>query len=52
MKIRCNNCMEVFDENLIVYDKNENMEFCPCCGKSGCLMDLSEDEINEKGWQS
>lgn len=42
MKVRCNNCMKVFDEKTIIYDGDEDMEFCPHCGESGCLMDLKE----------
>lgn len=38
--VRCNQCMKVFHENEIVYDSEEDMEFCPRCGESGCLMDL------------
>ena len=44
MKVRCNNCMEVFDEEKIVYDDEEDMEFCPECGEAGCLMDLENNE--------
>lgn len=40
MKIRCNWCMAEFDESEILI-KN-NIEICPVCGKSGCLMDLEE----------
>lgn len=40
MWVRCNNCMEVFDEKEIVYDANEDEELCPKCGIGGCLMDL------------
>lgn len=40
MKVRCNQCMAIFDEEQISYDGET--EFCPECGESGCLMDLSE----------
>lgn len=43
-KIRCNNCMNVFDESNIICDEDKN-EHCPFCGKGGCLMDL-ECEID------
>lgn len=42
MKVRCNNCMKVFDEKTIIYDGDWDQEFCPHCGESGCLMDLKE----------
>lgn len=48
MKVRCNNCMEVFDEKEIVYDGDLDKEFCPCCGEAGCLMDLLEDISDKK----
>lgn len=47
-KVRCNNCMEVFDERELIYDENEDMEFCPYCGKGGCIMDLGEEELEMK----
>ena len=43
-KVRCNNCMEIFEERKIIYDSEEDMEFCPCCGEGGCLIDLTEEE--------
>lgn len=45
MKVRCNNCMKVFDESKLIYDGDENMEFCPYCGEGGCFMDLPKDEF-------
>lgn len=48
MKVRCNNCMEVFDEKELVYDGDEDMEFCPYCGGGGCIMDLPKDEFPEE----
>lgn len=45
MKVRCNMCEGVFDEKDIVYDGEEDKEYCPLCGESGCLMDLEEDEF-------
>lgn len=41
--VRCTNCMNVFHENEIIYDGDEDMEFCPCCGEGGCLMDVNEN---------
>lgn len=46
--VRCNNCMEVFEESKIVYDGDMDMEFCPCCGEGGCLMDLDKVTKNYK----
>ena len=40
MKVRCNQCMAIFDEEQISYDGET--EFCPECGESGCLMDIAE----------
>lgn len=34
-KVRCNNCMEIFDEKELVYDGEEEMDFCPYCGEGG-----------------
>ena len=42
-KVRCNNCMKEFFENEIVYNEAEDKEYCPYCGKSGYLMDLTEE---------
>ena len=46
--IRCNNCMEKFHENEIIYKEKEDKEYCPYCGESGCLMDMlnEEKEVN------
>jgi hypothetical protein len=42
-RVRCNWCTAEFDEIEITVRDDE--EYCPKCGKSGCLMDLpSEDE--------
>lgn len=45
MKVRCNDCMSVFDENYIKYDEVLDQEGCPCCGRIGCLMDVPENEF-------
>ena len=46
-EVKCNNCMKVFEEDEIVYDSDDDMEYCPYCGDGGCLMDLEdEDEKN------
>lgn len=45
MMVRCNMCMNIFDEEEIIYDSKHDIEFCPECGESGCLMDLLNDEV-------
>lgn len=47
MKVRCNQCMNVFDEDKIVYDGETDTEYCCKCGESGCLMDLHDDNLLE-----
>lgn len=47
MRVRCNQCMKIFDEEKIVYDGETDTEFCPECGESGCLMDLLGTELLE-----
>ena len=42
MKVKCNNCMKVFDEEEVVYYSDEASEFCPECGDAGCLMELGD----------
>jgi len=42
MRVRCNWCDEIFEEEEIIYDEVEDSEHCPYCGKAGCLMDLEE----------
>lgn len=44
--VRCNMCMKVFDESEIIYDGDEDEEYCPYCGEAGALMDLTDDEGN------
>ena len=38
MRVRCNHCMNEFDESEIITKEDE--EFCPFCNKSDALMDL------------
>lgn len=45
MKVRCNWCMNTFDEKDILLNLDD-MELCPYCGKIGCLMDLKEKTSN------
>lgn len=42
MNVRCNQCMRTFDEDdITVVDE---VEYCPFCNESGCLMDMGESE--------
>jgi len=49
MKVRCNNCMEEFEEEEIIMVPDKDFpscaveEGCPFCKKAGCLMDLEEE---------
>lgn len=43
MKVRCNNCMSVFDEKYIKDDGVD--ESCPVCVEVGSLMDMPENEF-------
>lgn len=47
-KVRCNQCMNEFDEEEIIYNGDDDTEYCPHCGESGCLMDLDQGEQYEK----
>lgn len=40
-RVRCNQCMSVFDECHIRVERDESgdREYCPVCGEEGCLMD-------------
>ena len=52
MKVRCNDCMSVFDENYIATDPATGRESCPACGRIGCLMDMDEETENYKKFRS
>lgn len=52
MKVRCNNCMSVFDEKYIVVDPASEKESCPVCGRIGCLMDIKDETENYKKFRS
>lgn len=47
-RVRCNNCMNEFDEDEIIYNCDDDTEYCPRCGESGCLMDIDQGEEYEK----
>ena len=43
MKVRCNWCMETYDEEDIPLDSNGD-EYCSHCNKYGFIVDLKEEE--------
>lgn len=45
--VRCNQCMKIFPESKIIYDEKEEKEYCPYCGETGYLMDLSDDQEDD-----
>lgn len=52
MKVRCNDCMSIFDEKYIEIDPVNDKECCPVCGKIGCLMDIEEETRNYAQFRS
>lgn len=42
MRVRCNWCDNEFNE--VEIKIKDDKEYCPICGKMGCLMDLPETE--------
>lgn len=56
-KVICNNCGEIFEEDRIIYDGEDDMEYCPYCHEGGrignlCIEDfliLSEDAWGDRG---
>ena len=34
-KVKCENCEKIFDEREVIYDGEEDMDFCPYCGEGG-----------------
>lgn len=43
-KVMCKNCIEVFDETELIYDGEDDMDFCPYCGEGGCFIGINENE--------
>lgn len=43
-KVRCNWCMEVFNEDKIVVIGET--EFCPFCNTEGYLMDMEPEDLD------
>ena len=48
MLVRCNDCMNSFDENYIEVNIINGEESCPICGRINCLMDVEEETDNYK----
>lgn len=48
MKVRCDDCMSIFDENYIEKNVMSGEENCPICGAIGCLMNMEEETENYK----
>ena len=38
--VRCINCKKEFHENEVIYDGDEDMEFCPYCGEGETIRDI------------
>ena len=45
--VKCVNCNKQFHENEVIYDGDEDMEFCPYCGEGGKIRNLSNNEEND-----
>lgn len=48
--VRCGNCGSVFHQDHIVMsmtEDNRQIEHCPDCNATGCLVDLSESEVEK-----
>lgn len=39
--VRCLNCKKEFHENEVIYDGDEDMEFCPYCGEGNTIKDMT-----------
>ena len=52
MKVRCNQCMSIFEEETIWTSEDPlymfGQEICPKCFKGGALMDMPDTERNTK----
>ena len=42
--VRCINCKKEFHENEVIYDGDEDMEFCPYCGEGNAIKDIKSYE--------
>ena len=38
--VRCCNCKAEFIEEDIIYDGEDDIEYCPYCGEGGCIEDI------------
>lgn len=45
--VRCVWCENEFSEDKILFDEDTEIEHCPFCGRSGCLMDLDDENEND-----
>ena len=52
MRVRCNDCMSIFDENYIETDLISEEESCPICGRIGCLLDVEMETENYKKFKN
>lgn len=46
-RVKCTNCEKEFFEKEIIYNEEENEEYCPFCGEGGCLKDLDYDPTKD-----
>ena len=44
MIVRCNWCMEVMDEDVLIWNEEIQLEECPYCKNTEYLMDLDDME--------
>ena len=42
---KCENCGSVLKEDQLIYDGEEDMDFCPNCGEGNCFIDITADKI-------
>lgn len=46
--VKCTNCGNKFPEKEVVYDGDEDMEFCPYCGEGGCIETLEDPGVESQ----
>lgn len=46
--VKCTNCGNKFPEKEVVYNGDEDMEFCPYCGEGGSLESIKPDVTNQE----
>ena len=47
MKVRCNECMNIFEEDELGVDE-DGIERCPHCGREYALMDMEDEDDAEE----